>query len=206
MSYPRGEFLSDLMERGDSEDAGQSFWLEPQVPIAGFLKRAVRSYASDDEQAANELKDIPDGDIIAPEVAKALPLCESPIERILLPWLLAQEYTPFGRPTVMLPGEGGRLEYAKLALVPQLPIGRFRADFALVGKGREFIRFFIIECDGADYHDQDKDAARDAQIRSLNKNVRSITRLTGGLIMNDPRGAAEQVRLAVSREYGYWGQ
>ena len=176
-------------------------------PWPGFLKRVGRSVIEGKDAIEHELKDAyaewPGREAeIKEAVDRACPFCESPIERILLPWLLTRRYRPFEfKPLVLLPGEGGKLEYGQIALVPQMPFGRFRTDFVLAGKGREFVRLFVIECDGADYHEKEKDDARDAQIKKENNRVKAIIRLTGGQIMNQPRESAEFVRDRVVREY-----
>jgi very-short-patch-repair endonuclease len=203
-----GDLVANLTAEGDRVDDCASFWMTPEVPLAAFLKRMGRSLVDGDDAAVYEFgdakKEWPGREQeIKNAIDRALPLCESPIERILLPWLLTRHYRPFEfMPTVLLPGEGAKLEYGHIALVPQMPLGRFRADFVLAGRGREFVRFFVIECDGADYHeDREKDDARDAQIRKENGRVKAIIRLSGGNIMNRPRESAEIVRAIVSREY-----
>lgn len=205
-----GHLVEDLTHQGELADGGQNFWLDPKVPLARFIKRLGRSLGSGDELAAAELADSigewPGKEQeIKEAVDRALPFCESPIERIFLPWLLTRHYRPFEfRPIVLLPGEGAKLLYGQIALIPQMPLGRFRADFVLAGKGREFVRFFIIECDGADYHeDKERDEARDKQIRRENKRVKDIIRVTGGDIMNRPRDCAEMVCDRVMRDYQY---
>lgn len=206
------DLIQELTAKGHRLDGDKSFWLEPCVPIAGFLKRLGRSLKSGDDLVTDELTDAyqewPGREQEIKEAAdRALPFCESPIELILLPWLLTRRYYPFEfKPLVLLPGEGRKLEYGQIALVPQMPLGRFRADFVLAGKGRERVRLFVIECDGADYHeDKEKDAARDAQIHKENRLVRGIIRLSGGKIMNQPREAAELVCEQVKNEYAYYG-
>ena len=203
-----GEALDHLMMKGDQLDGDKSFWQHSSVPMAAFLKRMGRSFLAGEEAIEHELKDAyiewpGREEEIKEAVDRASPLCESPIETILLPWLLTRRFYPFEfNPLVLLPGEGGKLEYGQIALVPQMPMGRFRADFVLAGKGREFVRLFVIECDGADFHEKEKDEERDRKIRQENKRVKDIIRLSGALIVNDPRKAAEQVRIAVANEYG----
>jgi hypothetical protein len=52
---------------------------------------------------------------------------------------------------------------------PQLPVGRFFVDF-----GNPIARV-AIECDGKDFHDAAKDAARDAELRALGWTVYRMT-------------------------------
>jgi len=44
---------------------------------------------------------------------------------------------------------------------PQFPVGKYFVDFAIVHKK------IAIECDGADYHDAEKDAVRDEELRKI---------------------------------------
>jgi len=201
-------YLIDRLTRdGETEDGTQEFWQGSYSFLPAFVRRFKRSLKAGDELAHDELADVledePDcHDLIQAAVTKALPLCESPIERIILPWLLSRRYAPFPfSPLVLAPGEGAAVSYGQIALVPQLPIGRFRPDFALIGKGRETVRFILIECDGADFHDSERDAARDREIKLANPRIKDIVRLSGGLITNNPRSAAEIVRNRVSYEW-----
>ena len=199
--------IDRLTFEGETEDGLQTFWQGPDAFVPPFMRRFQRSLKSGDGLAQDELVDVledePDcHDLIQAAVEKALPLCESPIERIVLPWLLSRRYAPFPfSPLVLFPGEGAALRYGQIAVVPQLPIGRFRPDFALIGKGRETVRFILVECDGAEFHDADKDAARDAEIRLANPRVKDIVRLSGGLITNNPKSAAETVKARVTYEW-----
>lgn len=48
---------------------------------------------------------------------------------------------------------------------PQYPVGKYFVDFAIVHKR------IAIECDGAAYHNQEKDAARDAELMKMGWSV-----------------------------------
>lgn len=104
---------------------------------------------------------------IAVDVAKAAAtcarlrkFCESPIEHMMVPWLVCQNYGQFscGVPAAHVPAEDPVPPDAELMIVPQFAFARFRIDFALVAKIREHTKIVAIECDGRDYH---KNAARD---------------------------------------------
>jgi hypothetical protein len=56
-----------------------------------------------------------------------------------------------------------------LPLYPQYPVGRYFVDFG------DPVRRIAIECDGKAYHDAERDAARDAQIRALGWSVHRFT-------------------------------
>ena len=66
----------------------------------------------------------------------------------------------------------------EVKVVPQWEIetigGKFRADFLVANKSR----FIIIECDGKDYHDRDRDEWRDAMILGTGK-IDAVYRLRG---------------------------
>ncbi len=71
-------------------------------------------------------------------------LTESPIERMLLPWLLFSDYA------------------APVIVQLQVPIGPFRVDFLLTVSlpgGRS--QRIIVECDGEEFHHPHRDAIRD---------------------------------------------
>ncbi|MFA9439429.1 endonuclease domain-containing protein [Uliginosibacterium sp. sgz301328] len=58
---------------------------------------------------------------------------------------------------------------AGLVLYPQYPVGRYFADFASPRKK------FILECDGKDFHDADRDAERDRQTAAMGWTVFRVT-------------------------------
>jgi very-short-patch-repair endonuclease len=124
----------------------------------------------------------------------AIEVCESPIEKLLLPWILCQEYSFFPHvPVVLLPGESGKLQPHSVALVPQLPIGKHRVDFALASSRGGIIRFVVIECDGEEFHeDVVRDIDRDAALLR-HRQVLDIIPLSGKKIWRDPRSAAKDV-------------
>ena len=133
---------------------------------------------------------------------KASPLCESPIEHIILPWLIGQKYPAFEwNPAVLLPGEGAQLVPFTVAVIPQLPIGRYRADFALASSRRDGkIRFIIVECDGKEFHDgvQNviKDVDRDVRLLA-NERVLDVVRFEGREIMRSAQKCAQRAAEAV---------
>ncbi len=127
--------------------------------------------------------------------------CESPIEFLLFPWLIAQRYQFFDyRPSVLLPGETGQYVKETLSVIPQLPIGRYRADFALAAALNGPIRFVVIECDGAAFHNGvenvKRDVDRDVAILA-NKRVLDVFRLDGAEIFRSPQKAAQKAAKAV---------
>jgi very-short-patch-repair endonuclease len=134
-------------------------------------------------------------------IARATPLCESPIEKMLLPWLVSQEYRLFKyNPAVLLPGETQDYVPFTVAVIPQLPIGRYRVDFALAMSRGGPIRFVIVECDGAEFHDGVenvvRDVNRDVRLES-NGRVLTVVRLSGQEINRSPARAANKAMEAV---------
>lgn len=126
---------------------------------------------------------------------KAVALCESPLEIALLPWLVAQPYHPFlYPPKAVNPTEALRLPAQCVGVVAQFPVGIYRSDFALTSRLTDdsLPRFVLVECDGAAFHDEVKDAKRDATIRR-DASVLEIVRLTGSQIFQSPETSARIV-------------
>ena len=138
-------------------------------------------------------------------VTRGMRVCESPIEKLLLPWLLAQKYTGFTyRPRMLLSGDGYLLNDMCVAVVPQLQIGRRRADLALAAKRGKHMKFVVVECDGAAFHDGVenvmRDVSRDVEILK-SKKILSVIRFTGSEIHKSPRTCASQ---AAQELYRCW--
>jgi very-short-patch-repair endonuclease len=81
-----------------------------------------------------------------------------------------------------------RLAEADVGFIAQAPIGPYTADFLVEGR-------LVVECDGAAYHDEATDAARDEHIRALGY---PTVRLTGRAIHADPDRCLHRIRLALS--------
>jgi very-short-patch-repair endonuclease len=114
---------------------------------------------------------------------------------MILPWLLQVQYQFFDySPAVLLPGETDKYVSGTIAVIPQLPIGKYRADFALAGSLGGPIRFVMVECDGKEFHEgaenAKRDKTRDAAIRA-NPRVLDVVRIDGGLIACDAQQAAQ---------------
>lgn len=123
--------------------------------------------------------------------ARGIEKCESPIERMILPWLISQYYCLFNwSPMVLYPGEQDQLPDRCVAVIPQLPIGRFRADFALAARRGGPIRFVIVECDGEQFHtDVKRDVRRDAELLRHDR-ILDVHAITGKQIVRSPKEAA----------------
>ena len=127
-------------------------------------------------------------------VKRAIPRCESPIEKLLLPWLVAQRYPLFNyEPRVLFPSEGSMLGDLCVAVVPQLPVGRYRADFALASRHGRHLKFLIVECDGKEFHDSveqvKRDVDRDVYLTSRPE-ILEVIRFSGTEIYKSPKNCA----------------
>lgn len=204
-----GELLQRLFEEGERLDAGRDFWVHPGAILADAISRLI--ICDQDDAARHECERVcrehaNETDKITAAVERGLVKCESPIEAILLPWLVGQTYSFLFdyNPKVLFAGEGDQLGENSLAVIPQLPIGRFRVDFAVAMRRQGPVCFVMVECDGADFHDNP-----DQVIRDVNRDVRilshprvcEIVRLTGREITAEPRDAAAKVVDAVRRAW-----
>ena len=132
------------------------------------------------------------------EIVAALPLCESPIERDLLPWLVTGAYRsitasplPVARPN--RPVE--TLDIYSAVLWPQFQVARFRLDFALAVRRHGQFAIFAIECDGAQFHTTEQDALRDAALKA--GGIKTI-RATGREIRDCPTDIIARIDDAVT--------
>jgi very-short-patch-repair endonuclease len=197
--------LSDLYEEGEKADAllrDRSGFRSFNDVLISVVGRWRDSYAEDggcDEQFQLALSELPDRlrDPTRKSFERAKPICESPIELRILPWLLCQRYQFFPHdPLVLLAGESDKLRPRSIALIPQLPIGKYRVDFALAASLGGPVRFVVIECDGAEFHDNEHDMRRDAGLLR-NPRILFIARLKGWEIWRDPKKAAAQITRVV---------
>lgn len=125
-------------------------------------------------------------------IRAGLGLCESPIERSMLPALVFADYwVSQSMPADVHTNPSEALPEARVVIVPQHVVLNFRLDFAVVvraSKGR--ILVVAVECDGADYHDARRDADRDDVLASWGI---PVVRLTGSRINTDPMECASHV-------------
>lgn len=112
---------------------------------------------------------------------------ESPLEQIFLETLLVIHMVMFrGMPPVNTPGENNRVSLEpRFGIKTQYQVGRYRADFLLVGFNGAAI---IVECDGHNFHERTKEqAARDRQRdRDLQAAGFIVLRFTGSELWADP--------------------
>ena len=193
-------------DRGDHEKAelvDLSFGLEK---VMGRIERSLypdRAALKDAKEAIRTRGLARYARPILKAVIRALPRCESHIEKALLPWLVIEQYPHFEyRPRVLFPGQGGLLEDMCVAVVPQLQLGPYRVDFAVASRRGGNVKFVVVECDGADFHEGDdqkaRDAARDADLLAR-RDVLEVVRFTGTAIYRAPGSCAAHVADRVFR-------
>jgi hypothetical protein len=96
-----------------------------------------------------------------------IPICETPVEKIFLPWLVFADYGPDILTTPALVFDHRKTGLAPecdLFIVPQFRFAGYRLDFALFYKTKSCTRILCVECDGGDYHDRTRDNFRDKEL------------------------------------------
>lgn len=117
-------------------------------------------------------------------------LCESPIEKLIVPSLVFQPYGSNGPwiPADML--REGVQSFAPVKIAAQMVIDDARFDFMIgLNLGSETL-MFAVECDGREFHDEARDFQRD---RKWSRAGVSTVRLKGSDIHAAPRMAASRV-------------
>jgi hypothetical protein len=137
-------------------------------------------------------------------VGEGAALCDSPIEKRLLPWLVVENY---GNKIETFPiricdPKAQKLPPAgDLFIVPQMAFVKFRVDFALVCRLKTTLGIVAVECDGEQFHGAQRDTLRDGWLASFN--IRTV-RFSGKEITYNPRlcsaRVAEQVMLMLEGE------
>ena len=102
-------------------------------------------------------------------MSKGADLCESPIEKELLPWLIFENYDPLLTFPAVLHDVRTDREAPKgdIMIVPQFLFAKFRLDFALIARWKGQTKIIAVECDGWDFHETERDRVRDAYLHSL---------------------------------------
>jgi hypothetical protein len=133
------------------------------------------------------------------QIYAAWTICESPIERLLLPFLVFQDYGPrFRCPANVLVAEEPEAVDGTILILPQLKVRKSRFDFAVFGTWEGRSKTIAVECDGAEFHDPVADFHRD----SFNEQELGITtvRASGSEIHTAP----ESVAARVGRQMADW--
>lgn len=124
-------------------------------------------------------------------------LCESPIERRLLPWLIFEDYGLSYQVAKTYNWKEDKAPFhAPLLIIPQFAILRFRVDFMVIKRRKDDngCVMVAVECDGFKYHSTPRDMQRDGHLAMMG--VRTV-RASGESITADPRGVAGRVAEAV---------
>lgn len=117
--------------------------------------------------------------------------CESPIEREMLASLMSANWDECGDPAIPVIRPSDPIPADKpIVIMPQFQIGRCRLDFAILCRGLKSPSIIDVECDGADFHDRQKDAERDTYLRSLGVHV---FRATGSVIRRAPEDISNTI-------------
>lgn len=185
-----------------ADEMGDATYSMAPIGSVSILRQVARHFIPDiagdiELEAALETVSEITRDNVKKAVERGWTRCESPIEKMLLPWLLVQEYSQFYNwRQVLFPGEGAKLGDKCIAIVPQLPIGKYRADFAIAGKRGKWRKFVIVECDGAEHHggvdNVERDVGRDVVLMAHN-DILDVVRVTGSEIVRSAKTCAEQI-------------
>lgn len=126
-------------------------------------------------------------------VRRGIEACESPIEKLILPWLMTADYATDSRPaTVVLWEDAHRLPPDDVVIVPQMPFRSYRLDFGvIVRSGSGGLAMYAFECDGAEFHqDAGHDERRDRDLASWGF---TTVRVSGADIYRAPSRAADKL-------------
>jgi very-short-patch-repair endonuclease len=127
-------------------------------------------------------------------LAKALRLCESPIEaQFLTAFFLVcvkEAQSPDRRPQSIDIGASCIDKYASIVIEPQVLIDSYRVDF-LITYGTTYL---VVECDGHDFHSLTEEQEINDRERDewLVKHGYTVFRITGSEIFGDARACAER--------------
>lgn len=135
----------------------------------------------------------------ADDIAAASEVCESPLERAMLPWLVFADYGLQRPARIHMPKTDAGCQPGEVVIVPQFAFMKYRLDFAVAVWGKWGCRFFAMECDGTAYHDADKDAERDRYLSSWNI---STFRSHGQQLNRNPEQAASEFAYCIKAWVG----
>jgi hypothetical protein len=154
-----------------------------------FERRADFSGVNDEEAAAIKRRALS-------MIQHGWGMCESPIEKIMLPALVFADYGHhYDLTAYVAVEERAQLAPSVIQIVPQFEAPGARFDFAVIARrafdcGFVARRVFAVECDGVAFHDVRKDSRRDALFAGLG--VTTI-REQGAVITATPEAVAERV-------------
>lgn len=126
------------------------------------------------------------------QVRRGAMLCDSPIEKRVLPWLVFEDYGPQFMTIPALvhdPKAFGDLPSGDLLVIPQFAFARYRLDFAIVGRLKGQTKIVCVECDGINQHKGDHDMLRDRYLADWGI---PTVRISGPETAQFPRKASQQ--------------
>lgn len=98
-------------------------------------------------------------------------LCDSPIERAILPWLIYEQYGcgPQVARCYNWRDSIPPIHDSAVIIIPQFAILRFRVDFMIIAKLGNSQRSVMValECDGFQYHNTPRDIQRDGHMAMM---------------------------------------
>ncbi|MEN6549140.1 MAG: hypothetical protein ABFE07_24105 [Armatimonadia bacterium] len=119
-----------------------------------------------------------------------LEICDSPIERTLLPALVLADYGVVSdKPAKLHDPKRECLPDGPVVIIPQFAFARSRMDFAVAVRFKGHLQMFCIECDGAAFHTAANNIVRDGYFASWGM---PTTRLSGAEIYQDTLAAAQK--------------
>jgi hypothetical protein len=159
---------------------------------ADHLRSRCRSLGMSEEMTLDAI------DKASAQIALGLPLCESPIEEDLLPWMVCEDYGPLltcparvhSTKSELMPPNGD------IFIVPQFVFAKYRLDFAVIAKCPKGVKIIAVECDGKEFHkDRDADGRRNSYLRMFGIDT---IRATGAEIKRRPRDVSFRVASAIT--------
>lgn len=197
---PTAELLSDQMLKV-FDAAGSALSGKPSTEILAALDSQISFAVKHAELRAQFLGMSPD--MLATKLAKAPAaishiegLCESPIEKRMLPWLILEDYGPKVETfpaAVFNHRTDERMPLADVVIAPQFAFVRYRMDFAVIARKGDERKIFAVECDGEKFHNA-SDNKRDACLRSFG--IQTV-RASGREIHARPRNLSAAVSALV---------
>lgn len=133
------------------------------------------------------------------EVANALPICESPIERVLLTSLIACKEVYHTYDTVMIYGRARsglpQIPFDGLHVYPQVSIDGYRLDFLAIYRFENDLIHTVIELDGHNFHERTKQQASHDKRRDrhFTKKGWQVLRYTGSDVWRSPSDCAREI-------------
>lgn len=130
-------------------------------------------------------------------VMKGVDLCESPIEKRIIPWLVFEDYGPLLTFPAVVHDAKTELEVppGDIMIVPQFAFAKFRLDFGVIARWKLQTKIVAVECDGESYHGAKRDRARDAYLASWGI---PTVRASGREIFNEPRTLSARAASIIS--------